>query len=71
IEQIKSGWSRPPEQNSGADLRSRPLEQTSGPDHPKELGDEGAATTSKVIEAEPHSYSQLRSRRRHLRRNRS
>nr|GEV14030.1 hypothetical protein [Tanacetum cinerariifolium] len=40
------------------------------------LGDEGAATTSKVVEAEPHSCSQLRSRIRHfrmnhLRRNRS
>nr|GFA61976.1 hypothetical protein [Tanacetum cinerariifolium] len=28
--------------------------------------DEGAATTAKVVEAEPHSYSQLRSRRRHF-----
>ncbi|GJU92441.1 hypothetical protein Tco_1304864 [Tanacetum coccineum] len=69
------GWSRHPEQNSGADLLSRPPEQTSGPDHPKEiagrskdgsgsesvasvlLGDKGAATTSKVVEAEPHSFS--------------
>ncbi|GKA25029.1 hypothetical protein Tco_0711062 [Tanacetum coccineum] len=33
-----------------------------------QLGDEGAATTSKVVEAEPHSCSQLRSRRRHFRR---
>ncbi|GJR37660.1 hypothetical protein Tco_1213344, partial [Tanacetum coccineum] len=30
------------------------------------LGDEGAATTSKVVEVEPHSCSQLRSRRRHF-----
>ncbi|GJT86225.1 hypothetical protein Tco_1067942 [Tanacetum coccineum] len=36
-----------------------------------QLGDEGAATTSKVVEAEPHSCSQLRSRRRHFRRNQS
>ncbi|GKA71258.1 hypothetical protein Tco_0777397 [Tanacetum coccineum] len=27
------------------------------------LGDEGAATTSKVVKVEPHSYSQLRIRR--------
>ncbi|GKB06482.1 hypothetical protein Tco_0834715, partial [Tanacetum coccineum] len=33
------------------------------------LGDEGAATTSKVVKAEPHSCSQLRSQRRHFRRN--
>ncbi|GJV38860.1 hypothetical protein Tco_1417300 [Tanacetum coccineum] len=51
------------EQTSRADLYSRPTEQT--------LGDEGAAIIPKVVKAVPHSYSQLRSRRRHLRRNRS
>ncbi|GJS33152.1 hypothetical protein Tco_0531534 [Tanacetum coccineum] len=35
-------------------------------DHNSLLGDKGAATTSKVVEAEPHSYSQLRSRRIHF-----
>ncbi|GJX18305.1 hypothetical protein Tco_0219137 [Tanacetum coccineum] len=74
-------WLRPHHTRLGghdeveADIRSRPLEQTSEADRrsrPSEGGrDEGAATTSKVVEAEPHSCSQLRSQRRHFRRNRS
>ncbi|GJW43807.1 hypothetical protein Tco_0072606 [Tanacetum coccineum] len=37
----REGWSRPPEQTSGAELRSRTFEQTSDPDNPNETSNAG------------------------------
>ncbi|GJR74518.1 hypothetical protein Tco_0086883 [Tanacetum coccineum] len=54
--------------NSTPEIAGR-SKDSSGPELVASLGDEGDATTSKVVKAEPHSFSQPRRRRRHFRRN--